>query len=89
MTKTHNAREILAIVENWLGWQDEALSDGLKSPRDAIKLWEYAQAHPDMHEMADQWPKRVLRDALGYNPLQARDNEFKSLYYEFKTVKQI
>lgn len=89
MTKTHNAREILAIVENWLGWQDEALSDGLKSPRDAIKLWEYAQAHPDMHEMADQWPRRVLRDALGYNPLQARDNEFKSLYYEFKTVKQI
>lgn len=86
---THNAREILVIVADWLGWQDEALSDGLKTPYDAIKLWEYAQAHPDMHEMADQWPRRVLRNALGYNPLQARDNEFKSLYHEFKTVKQI
>jgi len=42
-----------------------------------------------MHEMADQWPNRVLRDALGYNPLQARVNEFKSLYQEFKTIKAI
>jgi hypothetical protein len=89
MTKTHNAREILGIVENWLGWQDETLSDGLKSPCDSIKLWDYAQAHPDLHEMADQWPRRVLRDALGYNPLQVHDDQFKSLYQEFKTVKII
>jgi len=88
-TQTHNAREILVIVADWLGWQDETLSDGLKSPCDAIKLWEYAQAHPDLHEMADEWPNRVLRDALGYNPLQARVNEFKSLYQEFKTIKAI
>ena len=78
MTDTHNAREILVIVADWLGWQDETLSDGLKSPRDALKLWEYAQAHPDLHEMADQWSPKVLSYVLGYNPLQALDDEFLS-----------
>jgi len=78
MTQQHNAREILVIVADWLGWQDETLSDGLKSPRDALKLWEYAQSHPDLHEMADQWHPKILRYVLGYNPLQALDDEFLS-----------
>ena len=82
MTDTHNAREILVIVADWLGWQDEALSDGLKSPKDALKLWEYAQAHTDLHEMADQWHPKVLRDALGYNPFKAQDAETKVRHFD-------
>ena len=82
MTDTHNAREILVIVADWLGWQDETLSDGLKSPRDALKLWEYAQAHPDLGEMADEWPRKALRDALGYNPFKAQDAESKVRHFD-------
>lgn len=37
-----NAREELAAVADWLGWQEETMSDGLKSMEDAIKLWRYA-----------------------------------------------
>jgi hypothetical protein len=65
-----NARETLVIVADWLGWQNEYLSDGLKSPYDAVKLWEYAQANPDLGEMADEWPSKALRSALGYDPLK-------------------
>jgi hypothetical protein len=93
MTKECNAREILAIVADWLGWQDETLSDGLKSPYDAVKLWEYAQAHPDLHEMADEWPRRILRDAIGYNPFKTIDDMHKATlrveYHEFKHIKAI
>jgi hypothetical protein len=67
--KDKNAREILVIVADWLGWQDEDLSFGLKAPADGVKLWEYAQAHPDLPEMADEWEQRDRRKALGYDPL--------------------
>ena len=33
-----NAREILVAAADWLGWQDEDLSFGLKSAEDGIKL---------------------------------------------------
>ena len=64
-----NARELLAAAADWLGWQDEDLSFGLKSAQDALKLYAYAQAHPDLDEMADSWTPGQRRAALGYEPM--------------------
>ena len=63
-----NAREILKATADWLGWQHEALSFGLKSAEDGIKLYQYAQDHPELEEFAEDWLPRDLRKALGYNP---------------------
>ena len=66
-----NAREELAAVADWLGWQEEIMSDGIKSMEDAIKLWRYAQKHADtVAEMADEWTPAELRKAIGYNPFK-------------------
>lgn len=64
-----NSREILAAAADWLGWQNEDLSFGLKSAEDAIKLYAYAQAHPELPEMADDWTPKARRAALGYEPM--------------------
>jgi hypothetical protein len=64
-----NARETLKAIEHWLSWQDETLSDGLQTVKDALRLYAYAQAHPDLPEMADEWKPKHLRAALGYDPL--------------------
>lgn len=64
-----NAREQLAAVADWLGWQHENLSFGLRSSMDALRLYDYAQAHPDLPEMADEWKSRSRIAALGYDPL--------------------
>jgi hypothetical protein len=64
-----NAREILAAAADWLGRQTEDLSFGLKSAEDAVKLYAYAQAHPELSEMADDWAPKDRRAALGYEPL--------------------
>lgn len=64
-----NAREILKAAAEWLGDQEEDLSFGLKSAEDGIKLYAYAQAHPDLPEMADEWEPKDRRKALGYEPL--------------------
>lgn len=69
-----NAREQLAAAAEWLGWQDENLSMGLKSAADGLKLWAYWQAHPELPEMADEDcddvnVAAVRRKALGYDPL--------------------
>lgn len=73
-----NAREQLEAAAKWLGWQEESLSFGLRSPEDGIKLWRYWQSMPDtLPEMADE---EVVEDgvesaekhrilALGYDPL--------------------
>lgn len=64
-----NAREMLSVVENWLGDQDEDLSFGLHNAFDALRLYDYWRAHDDLPEMADEWePKRRIA-ALGYDPL--------------------
>lgn len=65
-----NAREQLTAVADWLGWQDESLSFGLRSSMDALRLYDYAQSHPDLPEMADEWRPRSRIAALGYDPLQ-------------------
>lgn len=64
-----NAREILVAAADWLGWQEEDMSFGLKSAEDAIKLYAYAQAHPELPEMADEWDPKDRRKALGYEPM--------------------
>lgn len=65
-----NAREQLAAIADWLGWQEESLSFGLRNSMDALRLYDYAQAHPELPEMADDWKPRSLIAALGYNPFQ-------------------
>ncbi|SFF34258.1 hypothetical protein [Paracidovorax wautersii] len=69
-----NAREQLNAVADWLGWQNESLSFGLRSSMDALRLYDYAQAHPDtLAEMADEWTSRQRIAALGYDPLDERE----------------
>jgi hypothetical protein len=70
-----NAREQLLAAAEWLGWQDEDMSMGLKTAADGLKLWAYWQARPDtLPEMADEDAEGVnvaaaRRKALGYDPL--------------------
>lgn len=72
-----NAREKLLAIAVWLGWQNEDLSFGLKSPEDAVKLYNYWQEHADtLPEMADEekddegrWVFMFRKYVLGYDPL--------------------
>lgn len=41
-----NAREQIAAIAEWLGWQEESLSYGLRNAMDALRLFDYAQSHP-------------------------------------------
>lgn len=82
-----NAREKLLAVANWLGWQDENLSEGLKSPEDAIRLYDYWVAHDDdLPEMADEYQDDegrfmcVFREGiLGYDPLSCIEESLEDL----------
>lgn len=65
-----NARERLAHAAEWLGWQEEQLSFGMKNAFDALRLYDYAQAHPDLPEMADEWTVKQRIAAIGYDPLR-------------------
>ena len=68
-----NAREQLAACADWLGWQDESLSYGLKSPADGLRLWAYWYARQDtLAEFADSWTPKERRAALGYDPLDGK-----------------
>lgn len=64
-----NAREQLLEIAEWLGWQDESLSFGLRHSFDALRLYDYAQSHPNLPEMADEWKPRDRILACGYDPL--------------------
>lgn len=70
-----NAREQLAAAADWLGWQDENLSFGLKSAEDGLKLWKHWQANSELPEMADEECDECgsvteeRRKAVGYDPL--------------------
>ena len=65
-----NARQQLAAVVEWLGWNEENLSFGLRNSVDALRLYDYAQAHPGrLPEMADEWQPKDRIAALGYDPL--------------------
>lgn len=69
-TKAPNARALLLSVANWLGDQEENLSSGLRSTEDAVKLYLYAQAHPELdmyYDEDDMTEHRIA--ALGYDPI--------------------
>ena len=65
-----NAREQLKAVAEWFGYQEESLSFGLVNTMDALRLYDFAQSHPDLPEMADDWTSRDRITALGYDPLK-------------------
>lgn len=73
-----NARETLAHVADWLGWQGETLSFGLRNAFDALRLYDYAQAHPNLGEMADEWEPNDRVAALGYDPMEGTINKAKT-----------
>lgn len=75
-----NVREKFVLMAAWYGWQNEILSDGLKSIDDAIKLYEYWQANGDnLPEFADedydddnQDIADVREKLLGYDPMYVK-----------------
>lgn len=73
-----NARETLAHAAEWLGWQEESMSYGLRNAFDALRLYDYAQAHPELPEMADDWEESDFIAAIGYNPFSGEDHEAKT-----------
>jgi len=72
---TMNACERLAAAANWLGGNDEQLSFGLRTAFDALRLYDYAQARPDLPEMADEWDESDLIAAQGYSPFELDHTE--------------
>lgn len=67
-----NTREKLKLVADWLGYQDEQLSFGLRSPNDAVILYDAMCSEPnELGEMADEWLASERIDLLGYDPLDA------------------
>lgn len=69
-----NAREQLEAAQNWLAWQHEGMSDGLRSANDGLRLWQYAMAHPELPEFLDTPDcAKCRRDALGYDPLSPQE----------------
>ncbi|UIF89284.1 hypothetical protein [Cupriavidus sp. UYPR2.512] len=64
-----NARERLAAAALWLGDNHEDLSDGLCNALDGLRLYDYAQAHDQLPEMADSWEPADRIAVLGYDPL--------------------
>lgn len=71
-----NARETLAHVADWLGWQEETLSFGLRNAFDGLRLYDYWQAHEDtLGEMADEWEPKDRIAALGYDPMDGTNHE--------------
>lgn len=74
-----NAREELEAAFNWLGYQHEDLSFGLKNAEDGMKLWRYWQTHQDaesLPEFCDEAEtdaegrllRRHIKKAVGYDP---------------------
>ncbi len=74
-----NARETLAHVADWLGWQEETLSFGLRNAFDGLRLYDHWMANQDrLDEMADEWEPKDRIAALGYDPMDGTNNEAKT-----------
>jgi hypothetical protein len=73
-----NIREFLSSAAEWLSWQEEDITYGLKTPEDAIKLYRYALENEDLPEMADTWAYKDRRRAIGYDPLINAKTKFVS-----------
>lgn len=87
---THNilrdsdVQEQLDACSGWLQSMHADLSFGLKSPEDALKLWRYALAHPELAEFCDEqtgepgdWQESNFIEAIGYNPFTITDNPWQ------------
>lgn len=72
-TDLFNAREHLAVVADWLGFQEESLSFGLINAYDGLRLYDHSHANPHLGEMADEWLPQDRIAALGYDPLETRE----------------
>jgi hypothetical protein len=61
----------------WYNVQNVALSDGLKSPKDAIRLYKYAhrKSKQQLPELADTWPASERIKALGYDPMNTNPED--------------
>jgi len=75
LEKRMYSRERLAHAAEWYGWQSEELNSRLRNAFDALRLYDYAQAHPSLPEMADEWEAADLIAALGYNPADKQYSE--------------
>ena len=64
-----NAREGFEMMARWLGQQDEALSAGLRSMEDALRLY-LSQAEWPEPRMPDRWEARRRVELLGYDPMR-------------------
>lgn len=82
-----NSREKLLAIADWLGWQDENLSEGLKCPEDAIKLYNFWIERSDsLPEFADDLQDdegrlvSVFRKAaVGYDPLNHLEAQLEDI----------
>lgn len=70
-----NVRERMVLVADWLGWQDEELSVGLKSMADAEKMY-LAAIGGDLSEMADEWEPKQRINLIGYDPMLQQNYVF-------------
>jgi len=74
-----NTRKKMVHIADWLGWQHESMSFGLRSIADAEKLWQYWQDNADtLPEFADENEGDEVEDitnvrisVLGYDPMEA------------------
>lgn len=66
--RTDVTTKLNAVIQ-WLSFQTDDLSFGLRSAEDAIKLYDYAKANPELPEFADDWGKQDRLAAVGYDPL--------------------
>lgn len=65
-----NAREMLKNVADFLGDEEEDLSFGLRSAFDALRLYDYAQSHPELtNAFVTEWKSSDRIKALGYDPM--------------------
>ena len=64
-----NAREGFEMMARWLGQQDEALSAGLRSMEDALRLY-LSQSEWPVPCMPDRWEARRRVELLGYDPMR-------------------
>ena len=64
-----NAREGFEMMARWLGQQDEALSAGLRSMEDALRLYLSQSEWPEPR-MPDRWEARRRVELLGYDPMR-------------------
>ena len=67
-----NPREGFEMMARWLGQQDEALSAGLRSMEDALRLY-LSQAEWPEPRMPDRWEARRRVELLGYDPMNPDD----------------